>query len=200
MSGAITQIIVGDILESPGTGYAVNDTLSFSQAGNTSASFTIQSITAGGDISGLTINVAGANYYCQRPVTLVPSGAQPTGGTGSTIGIFTSTPGVGPGAICDYSSDDVGSGSGYALGDTGSLVGGGNNAKYIVKGIDPDTGIVGVYITFGGTGMVAGTNYNTITGGAQPGSGSGLVIHVNDVIPVGSGPTSGNVNRTFHQN
>jgi hypothetical protein len=198
--GAIQAIILGDILETPGTGYAVNDTMTLQQGSNISANITVTSITAGGDIDGANITTPGVDYFCQRPVTLVPSGSQPTAGTGSTVGIRNTTPGVGPGAICDYFSQDVGSGSGYATGDTGSLVGGNNDATYIVTGVDPDTGIVGFYISFGGSAYTASTDYNTITGGAQPGSGSGLVIHVTDVIPVSAGPTTGYINRTHHKN
>lgn len=82
----------------------------------------------------------------------------------STTAIATSTLGSG--------------GTGYAVGDTGTIVqSGGSGATYIVNTVS--SGVVATYtITSGGTGYSVQNGVATANGGAQPGAGSGFTINI----------------------
>ena len=72
-------------------------------------------------------------------------------------------------------------GTGYAIGDTGTIVDGSDDATYIIDTV----GALGVVLTFHVTG--AGTDYTvengvaTATGGAQPGVGVGFTVNITAV-------------------
>jgi hypothetical protein len=70
-------------------------------------------------------------------------------------------------------------GSGYAVGDTGYIVGGGNNAYYRVTAVS--SGVVTSYVISGGSGYATATGAATQISGNQPGSGSGLTITIGTV-------------------
>lgn len=64
-------------------------------------------------------------------------------------------------------------GLGYAVGDTGTVVGSnGLDARYTVLSVG-GSGEVVTYSLTGGSGYATGTNITTIPGGAQPGAGDG---------------------------
>jgi hypothetical protein len=85
---------------------------------------------------------------------------------GTTTGVITaSTLGVG--------------GTGYAVGDTGIIAGGGNNAYYRVLTVS--AGVVLTYTISGGSGYAVATLVATQIGGNQPGVGSGLTINIGTV-------------------
>jgi hypothetical protein len=70
-------------------------------------------------------------------------------------------------------------GSGYAVGDTGYIVGGLNNAYYRVTAVS--SGVVTSYVISGGSGYATATGAATQISGNQPGSGSGLTITIGTV-------------------
>ncbi len=72
-------------------------------------------------------------------------------------------------------------GVGYAVGDTGAVLGGLIAAVYTVTGVS-GSGAVTSYTLAGGTGYLGGNIYQTATGGVQPGVGIGFAIQV----PVGN--------------
>lgn len=193
MAGAITTLFLftQDPHFSAGTGYLANDTGAIHQGANVTGTFHVVSVDGSGGITGITVDHGGAGYVCQYPVTLVAAGAQPLHGSGAKIGIFASTPGFAPGAITEYQGTDQGSGSGYANGDTGTILGGNHDATYIAFNGD----VLSVFIAFAGTGYAPG-NYSTAIGGSQPGSGSGLVVEIDGVLNSG-GSGSGYLNHIF---
>lgn len=83
-------------------------------------------------------------------------------------------------------------GSGYAVGDTGTVGGTCSGATYLVTAVDTGTYIIQnehntlvrngwveqVYISNMGTGCTVADNTATATGGAQPGIGTGLTINI----------------------
>lgn len=68
-------------------------------------------------------------------------------------------------------------GAGYAVGDTGAIAGGLISTLYIVVTVG-GSGDVTSYMLIGGTGYSVGLNQQTITGGSQPGSGTGFSIDI----------------------
>lgn len=76
-------------------------------------------------------------------------------------------------------------GTGYAVGDTGTINGGDGNATYVV---DTESGgaVLTFTLTFGGSGYVVADEQATSRGGGQPGSGSGFIVDINTVSGGGS--------------
>ena len=71
-------------------------------------------------------------------------------------------------------------GAGYAVGDTGTIDGGDNNAAYVVVTVAAGV-VTEISLTDLGTGYTTGAT-TTTPGGTQPGSGSGLAVTVDIVI------------------
>lgn len=103
-------------------------------------------------------------------------------------------PGIdGPGPISGYAIQAAG--TGYAVGDTGTVTGGANDATYEI--LSESGGIPSVVaITGDGTEYVSGTAA-TAVGGVQPGSGTGLTLSL--TVTSATMPTgiSGNTIETF---
>lgn len=77
-------------------------------------------------------------------------------------------------AISTTNPTPTNSGSGYAVGDTGTLDGGLIPAQYIVTSVNGTGGVTGYTITYNGTGYtVTGGASTTTAAGAQPGNGDG---------------------------
>ncbi len=70
----------------------------------------------------------------------------------------------------------VDGGTGYAVGDTGTIAGGDAGATYEV---DTESGgvVTGITLTAGGMGYVSSSAAATATGGGQPGAGTGLTLN-----------------------
>ncbi len=69
-------------------------------------------------------------------------------------------------------------GSGYALGDTGTISGG-TAGTYIVTGVSGSGAVTAFTVTVGGSAYTITGTYNaTATGGAQAGSGTGFRINL----------------------
>lgn len=69
-------------------------------------------------------------------------------------------------------------GSGYAVGDTGTINGGTIHATYKVLAIGGGGFISSFQLTYGGSGYAIASSVGTATGGAQPGVGSGLNVNI----------------------
>jgi len=67
-------------------------------------------------------------------------------------------------------------GTGYAVGDTGTVNGGNSNARYWVQSVSGGV-VTGIYMNSGGSGYTSATGVATATGGIQPGSGTGLTLN-----------------------
>lgn len=87
-------------------------------------------------------------------------------------------------------------GSGYAVGDTGTFVGGNNNATYVVNSIGGGGAVATYSLTNLGSGYTANGSLPvaTMDGGSQPGSGSGFTIFITGVT---STPVIGSVGAAF---
>ncbi len=73
-------------------------------------------------------------------------------------------------------------GSGYAVNDTGVLVGpSSSTATYLVNTVDGSGAVLTYTITDAGTGYIVRDGYLTAQGGGQPGKGSGLTINITSV-------------------
>lgn len=77
-----------------------------------------------------------------------------------------------------YPAASFGVGTGYVVGDTGTINGGSTPATYIVTAITGGGAVTAIHITFGGTGYTNDTTRATTTGGAQPGVGTGLTVTI----------------------
>jgi hypothetical protein len=78
-------------------------------------------------------------------------------------------------------------GTGYAVGDTGRIVGSataGESATYVVDEVSEAGGVVAYTITSNGSGHAYGLNAATATAGLQPGIGTNFTIDVLSVTPV----------------
>ena len=69
-------------------------------------------------------------------------------------------------------------GTGYALGDTGTITGGNNDAAYSVLQISTGGVVQSIGILPAGTGYVVASGVTTSPGGAQPGAGTGLTVNI----------------------
>jgi hypothetical protein len=74
-------------------------------------------------------------------------------------------------------------GSGYAIGDTGTIQTGNDDATYQVLTIGALGAVATYAITFGGTLYQPQTNQPTATGGAQPGVGINFAVNILTVTP-----------------
>lgn len=81
-----------------------------------------------------------------------------------------------------------GGGTGYAVGDTGTVDGGLIPAEYVVTSVDAMTGAVtGYTLTYAGTGYALtafGAASTTQPGGTQPGSGDGFGINITGLAAI----------------
>jgi hypothetical protein len=73
-------------------------------------------------------------------------------------------------------------GSGYAVGDTGTVTAGDSLATYVVLTVSGGAVTLVAY-TGGGSGYANATGVATATGGSQPGAGTGLTVDVTVGIP-----------------
>lgn len=69
-------------------------------------------------------------------------------------------------------------GSGYALNDTGTISAGNSNANYVITSVDSNGAVTGFSMTGLGSGYSTGKNIATVTGGSQPGSGTGFTVNI----------------------
>lgn len=84
------------------------------------------------------------------------------------------------GAITAFTIGDQG--IGYAVGDTGIILGSsGATAAYAVASVNGAGSVLTCTITAPGTGYQLGNGQKTQTGGAQPGSGVGLTLNLTNV-------------------
>ena len=95
---------------------------------------------------------------------------------------YVDTGGAGPLGNIALSTVIAG-GSGYAVGDTGTVDGGSTLATYIITFVS--SGVVAGYtITSGGAGYTVTSPATTTTGGAQPGVGVGFEIAILEIGPI----------------
>jgi Concanavalin A-like lectin/glucanases superfamily len=81
----------------------------------------------------------------------------------------------------------VAAGTSYHVGDTGVVIGGypdqpDNESTYIVLTVDGSNHVLTVGIVGPGQGFATGSTYSTVAGGSQPGTGSGLTVHVTSIV------------------
>lgn len=69
-------------------------------------------------------------------------------------------------------------GTGYAIGDTGTIITGGTDATYQVLSVSGLGAVLTFAITFPGHGYATGAGQATATGGAQPGVGIHFTVNV----------------------
>lgn len=72
-------------------------------------------------------------------------------------------------------------GTGYAIGDTGTITTGSGNATYRVATVSGGA-VASFTVTSGGSGYTVGTGQATARGGSQPGSGSGFTVNVTSIL------------------
>jgi hypothetical protein len=78
-------------------------------------------------------------------------------------------------------------GTGYAIGDTGTVTTGNGDATYIVNTVGMVGNVQTYTLTAAGTGYSNGANIPTATGGGQPGAGVGFTL---DIATAGGGQSS----------
>jgi hypothetical protein len=72
-------------------------------------------------------------------------------------------------------------GLGYAVGDTGTITNGANDATYLVTTVGAGGAVTGYSISGNGSACVVANGNATVDGGAQPGVGVGLTINITAV-------------------
>jgi hypothetical protein len=73
-------------------------------------------------------------------------------------------------------------GTGYAVGDTGTISGGTGDATYRVSAIGTNGAVTAFVITNGGTAYATGSGIATATGGSQPGAGVGFQVNITSIL------------------
>jgi len=110
-----------------------------------------------------------ASEGVRQGVVLAPQASYSATGNGASV----SDLGAGP----IVSSALNAGGSGYVVGDTGAIVGGGSDATYEVLTVS--SGAVVTYaIKAQGSRYAIATGATTATGGTQPGAGSGFTVNI----------------------
>jgi hypothetical protein len=90
---------------------------------------------------------------------------------------------VGAFALGGVGAASVGAGgTGYAIGDTGTITTGNGDATYRVLTVDGLGAVLTFAITFPGSGYATGNGQATATGGAQPGVGINFTVDVNSIV------------------
>jgi hypothetical protein len=69
-------------------------------------------------------------------------------------------------------------GTAYAVGDTGTFVGGAGNATYTITSVDGSGSVLTYTLDFGGHGYIDGTTVLALNGGDQPGDGVDFTISI----------------------
>ena len=113
----------------------------------------------------------------------VPAGAPAVGTNIPTGAVVQAVASTGPIATSAISSG--GGGGGYAPGDTGSVTAGTGDADYVVNSVAGGV-VTGYSLTAPGTAYANSQGNATATGGAQPGSGTGLKIDITGIAVTAS--------------
>ena len=95
--------------------------------------------------------------------------------------ILVSTDDYGGGAIATSAINAPG--TGYALGDTGTITNGANDATYIITGVGALGIVTGYSIVDAGTACTVAAGNATVDGGSQPGIGMNFTIDINSIAP-----------------
>lgn len=122
-----------------GSGYAVGDTgtIVATSGSGVGATYTVQSVSGGGGVTGVTIDSGGHGYAVNDDVKFTPT-------TGSGDGLSTAKV-----QTVETGND----GTGYSVGDTGALTGGGGaDATYRVDTIGTGGSVTAITLTDKGTG------------------------------------------------
>lgn len=161
---AVAAPISFSVLGAGGAGYAVGDTGTVA-GGSSLAQYIVTAVT-GGAVTDFLITDPGAGYAIAASAATAAAGSQPGVGTGLTLDI-TSTSG----------------GSGYAVGDTGTIAGGKAQAFYTVATVDGNGSVLTYTVGPVGAGYSTGTTIATSLYGTQPGNGLGLSV---DITAIGT--------------
>ncbi len=163
-----------------GGGYTVGDTLTAlgpsgaPGAGVFSTPVVLQVASLGANGSVASVNVVNAGAYTQIPGAS-GQGVSFTGGTGSGATINLSFP-------SSFASAAVANGSGYAVNDLLTVVGGtGTAAKLLVASISTSGGVTAVTMSNSGAYTVSPTNPVTVSGGNGTGATFNLTINAGAV-------------------
>lgn len=141
-------------------GYFIIDTVQLYGPGDV-----IPGVPGPGPIASSTLLAGGSGYA--------------VGDTGVVIG------GINDATYTVNAVNATGDGSGYAVGDTGVVATGDGNATYIINTVDGLGAVTGMHITAPGTNYLTANDVPTATGGAQPGSGTGLTLNISVSSPPG---------------
>ena len=164
-----TTGINGSTLGSGGTGYAPGDTGDI--LGGIGGTYVVDAVVATGPVINFGIPVRGSGYSLGPVATAATSG----GGTLLTLTITSLIPsghGIGSAVV-------LSGGSGYQVGDTGTIGAGG--ATYIVSSVT-GTGAVTAY-----TITNAGTGYSNSVAATSATSGGGTGLTLNITVGMGGG-------------
>ena len=143
-----------------GTRYSVGDTGLIS-GGSYDATYIVNSVDVNGSVLTYTVTGFGSNYIVQNNIATISFGLQQGNGVGLTLDITSINSG----------------GSGYAIGDTGHVAGGGNDATYIINTVDGNGSVLTFTITASGSLYNDTQSYaSTINSGGQPGIGTGFYV------------------------
>jgi hypothetical protein len=148
-----------------GIGYAVGDTGSIG-GGTVPAQYTVLTVDGVGGVLTFAVTDPGAGYSPSVGTVAINGGVQPGVGVGFTVNITASA-----------------GGAGYAVGDTGTIAGGKAQAFYLITGVDANGSVLTYTLSTPGAGYATGDTIATMTGGPQPGAGSGFTI---DITAVGA--------------
>lgn len=173
--------LTGGVIGAPSVGslYKVNDTITLKAATGFQGAFPIVKVTGVSNNPVLTAQLEnpGTTYATAMNVATTPIQPQAGAGTGLTINIT--------GAASSITTATLGvGGAGYAVGDTGFVLTGGENAVYYVTGVAG--GVVTTFLLVNrGTGYTTGTGVATKAAPAVPVNiGTGLTFDITAAGPI----------------
>ena len=157
---------VGMTVNTPGTGYAVNDVIMVTGGTGTTATGTVSSVGVG-EVNSITVTNPGSGYTSAPTVTIDP----PTSGTTATA---TATIDVGTGIVTGVTITLAG--DGYTSAPSVTFTGGGGSSAVAVITIVPISSVTGITITDGGDYTVLPSHTNCATTSSPSTGRTGLTL------------------------
>jgi len=161
-------------ISAPGGLYALGDTITLKATSGNQSSYPVLEVTAVSDnpVTAYTLPNAGTAYGTAASVATTTINGQPGHGTGLTLSITASA-----GSITV--AEPLVAGSGYAVGDTGTITGGSGNAVYRVTAIGSGGAVTTVIMLNPGTlyASIAGCP-TTAAPGVPANVGTGLALNI----------------------
>lgn len=167
--------LAGGTIAAAGGLYALNDTITLQGTTGKASSFPILTVTgiSNQPVISYQLTNAGTTYSTATNVATTPIPGNPGAGSGLTLDITASG-----GPIASIAIHSGGGGTGYAVGNTGTILTGTQDATYLIKSVSGGV-VTALYLTYAGSHYAAVSGAATAAGpGAPTNIGQGFTIDV----------------------